>query len=128
MRKGPIIITASVAVLFLISMIFKTGGAPEGSSSLDAITEGFWLTFAAFLTLAILSFLYKDNPFYKFAEHLYVGVSAAYWMSLGFWTTLVANLFPRISMTLVKSWRHINGRSPADSRFVSLIFPTKSGQ
>jgi hypothetical protein len=37
---------------------------------------GTWV--AAGLTLAIFSFLYKDNPFYKFAEHLYVGVSAAY--------------------------------------------------
>jgi hypothetical protein len=37
---------------------------------------GTWI--AAGLTLAIFSFLYKDNPFYKFAEHLYVGVSAAF--------------------------------------------------
>jgi len=33
---------------------------------------------AAGLTLAIFSFLYKDNPFYKLAEHIYVGSSAAY--------------------------------------------------
>ncbi len=39
---------------------------------------GTWL--AGFLTFAILSFLYKDNPFYKLAEHLYVGVSAGYWL------------------------------------------------
>jgi len=32
------------------------------------------------LTLCILSFLYGDNPVYKFAEHLYVGFSAAYWL------------------------------------------------
>ncbi|MEO0077336.1 MAG: hypothetical protein ABIK33_05880 [candidate division WOR-3 bacterium] len=37
---------------------------------------GTWI--AAGLTLAIFSFLYKDNPFYKFAEHLYVGVSAGF--------------------------------------------------
>ena len=52
------------------------------------------------LTLMIFSFLYKDNPFYKFAEHLFVGVSAAYWMVVAFWTTLVPNmlgyLFPKI--------------------------------
>jgi hypothetical protein len=29
---------------------------------------------SALLTLMIFSFLYKDNPFYKFAEHLFVGV------------------------------------------------------
>lgn len=37
---------------------------------------GTWI--AAGLTLAFFSFLYKDNPFYKFAEHLYVGVSAGF--------------------------------------------------
>jgi hypothetical protein len=42
------------------------------------ILIGTWL--AGFLTLAIFSFLYKDNPFYKLAEHLYVGVSAGYWL------------------------------------------------
>ena len=35
---------------------------------------GTWI--AAFLTLAIFSYLYDDNPFYKAAEHLYVGISA----------------------------------------------------
>jgi hypothetical protein len=33
---------------------------------------------AALLTLFIFSFLYKDNPFYRFAEHLLVGVSVGY--------------------------------------------------
>jgi len=39
---------------------------------------GTWI--AGFLTLAIFSFLYKDNPVYKLAEHIYVGVSAGYWL------------------------------------------------
>ncbi len=46
---------------------------------------------AAALTLTVLSFLWRDNPFYKFAEHLFVGVSAGYWMVLGFWSTLWPN-------------------------------------
>lgn len=37
---------------------------------------GIWI--AALLTLAIYSFLYKDNPVYKFAEHLFVGITAGY--------------------------------------------------
>jgi len=37
---------------------------------------GAWV--GIFLTIAILSFLYGDNPFYKFAEHLFVGVSIGY--------------------------------------------------
>jgi hypothetical protein len=36
---------------------------------------------AAILTLAIFSFLYKDNPVYKFAEHLLVGVSAGFYLT-----------------------------------------------
>lgn len=59
--------------------------------------KGFWTWIAAFLTLCILSFLYDDNPFYKFSEHLFVGVSAAYWMVLGFWTTLVPNLAGKLA-------------------------------
>ncbi len=37
-------------------------------------------TVGALLTLCILSFLYRENPFYRFAEHLAVGVSAGYWV------------------------------------------------
>ena len=33
---------------------------------------------AAGITLSLYSFLYKDNPLFKFAENLYVGVAAAY--------------------------------------------------
>lgn len=55
---------------------------------------GTWL--AVFLTLAIFSFLYKDNPIYKFAEHLYVGVSAAYWMIYYFNNAIVPNLWEPI--------------------------------
>ncbi len=39
---------------------------------------GIWI--AGLLTLCIFSFLYRDNPFYKFAEHLYVGISAGFWL------------------------------------------------
>ncbi|HOK23501.1 MAG TPA: hypothetical protein PKU94_05450 [Candidatus Hydrothermia bacterium] len=42
------------------------------------MTSIIWTWIAAFFTLAILSFLYKDNPLYKFAEHVYVGSSAAF--------------------------------------------------
>ena len=52
---------------------------------------GVWL--AALLTLFVFSFLYKDNPLYKFAEHLFVGVSAGYYIVLNFWTVVVPNLW-----------------------------------
>jgi hypothetical protein len=52
---------------------------------------GVWV--AAALTLCVFSFLYRDNPFYRFAEHLFVGVSAGYYIVLSFWTVIVANLW-----------------------------------
>jgi hypothetical protein len=65
-------------------------------------TIGTWI--AAFFTLFVLSFLYKDNPFYKVAEAVVIGVSAAYWMVVGFWTTLVPNLLGKLAPGWVKSW------------------------
>ncbi len=48
------------------------------------------------MTLCIFSFLYKDNPFYKAAEHLFVGVSAGYVAVLSFWQQVHPNLFGRL--------------------------------
>jgi hypothetical protein len=48
----------------------------------------FWMTGAAFLTICIFSFLYRDNPLYRFAEHLTVGVSAGYWIAILYHTSL----------------------------------------
>ena len=47
---------------------------------------GFWI--GIFLTFCILSFLYKDNPFYKFAEHLFIGVSIGYVVTKQYYDTL----------------------------------------
>lgn len=55
-----------------------------------------WTTFAVFITLATFSFLYKDNPFYKVAEHLVVGVSAGYFVVILWHNGLVPNLFQRL--------------------------------
>ena len=55
---------------------------------------GIWV--GALFTIFVLSFVYKDNPLYKIAESVFVGVSAAYWMVVGFWTTVVPNLFGKL--------------------------------
>jgi hypothetical protein len=41
-----------------------------------------WVWVAALLTLAIFSFLYRENPFYRFAEYLVVGVANGYSISV----------------------------------------------
>lgn len=48
---------------------------------------GAWV--ATGLTLFIFSFLYKDNPLFKLAEHLYVGVSVGYTIVKAYDTVIV---------------------------------------
>ena len=50
--------------------------------------EFFGITLAAFFTLSLYSFLYKDNPFYKLAEHIFAGMSAGYYVGL-IWHTVI---------------------------------------
>ncbi|MCX6825690.1 MAG: hypothetical protein NTV06_00270 [candidate division Zixibacteria bacterium] len=95
------IIFIIVAALFMLSWLIKSDfGRSFAQPDWLSVRDAFFTTLAAFLTLSVMSFLYKDNPYYKFAEHLFVGVSAAYWMSVAFWSTIVGNLFPRISPEL----------------------------
>jgi hypothetical protein len=72
-------------------------------------TIGVWV--AALSTLFIFSFLYRDNPCYKLAESVLVGVSAAYWMVVGFWTVIVPNLIGMIFPEWIQSWA-MPGLSP----------------
>ncbi|MGQ9603114.1 MAG: hypothetical protein ACUVUU_02785 [bacterium] len=52
-----------------------------------------WVWIAGILTLAIYSFLYKDNPVYKVAEYIFVGISAGYWAIFLWWNYAYPNLF-----------------------------------
>ncbi len=54
---------------------------------MDATVLGAWV--ATGLTLCIFSFLYKDNPLFKLAEHLYVGVSVGYTIVKAYDTVIV---------------------------------------
>jgi hypothetical protein len=70
---------------------------PEGRSvslhpAAFTTPEGIGIWIGALLTFCVFSFLYKDNPFYKFAEHLFVGVSAGYYIILNYWTVVYPNL------------------------------------
>jgi hypothetical protein len=67
---------------------------------MQALTSivGVWL--AAFLTLSIFSFLFKDNPLYKLAEHLVVGVSAGYTAVVYFDSTLLDKVYDPLKADL----------------------------
>lgn len=55
---------------------------------------GIWI--AALLTLAALSYVLGDNPFFRVAQYLFVGVAAGYAGSLA-WTSV---LWPRLQLLL----------------------------
>jgi len=61
-------------------------------------TFGVWI--AAFLTLGIMSFLYKDNPVYKFCEAVFVGVSAGYWFVVEVITVIVPKLWDNVGIAV----------------------------
>ena len=108
---------AAIGLVLLVRLVFAGNGQTYVSSEAGAVsvapmtaalsgdgqlslvrTAGVWV--AALCTLAIFSFLWRDNPVYKVAEAVLVGVSAAYWMVVSFWTVflpfLVAPLLPNL--------------------------------
>lgn len=68
------------------------------------VAHSLWIWFSAFLTFCIFSFLYKDNPFYKFAEHLFVGVSVGYSISISYHNVL----YPDLIIPLFKNGQLLN--------------------
>ena len=62
------------------------------SGILAADWTGLGIIVAAGLTLALYSFLYQDNPLFKFAEHVFVGVAAAYVFGQTWYPTIYGEL------------------------------------
>lgn len=52
---------------------------------------GIWIAIG--LTFCIYSFLYRDNPLFKFAEHLFVGVSAGYLLAIAYHTNFLPYIY-----------------------------------
>ncbi len=56
-----------------------------------------WVEFSIWvqvaLTMVIFSFLYRDNPLYKFAEHLFVGLGTGYFIIQQYHGTFLPNLW-----------------------------------
>jgi hypothetical protein len=63
---------------------------------------GIWI--AALLTIACLSFLYKDNPFFRFAESLFAGVSLGYFIGITMNQTLMPNLIAPMQKDFGQNW------------------------
>lgn len=67
------------------------------SGNLPMDWNGLGTFIAAGITLSLYSFLYKDNPLFKFAENLYVGVAAAYTLNQVWYTVLQPDVITPLS-------------------------------
>ena len=52
-----------------------------------------WIWISSILSLAILSFLYKENPFFRAAEHIFLGVANGYLVTFYWHRILMPILF-----------------------------------
>ncbi|MFC1706628.1 hypothetical protein ACFL59_07385 [Planctomycetota bacterium] len=110
-KAGDIVFYALLVVLFVAGSVYAflaTGTSHEialsGFSKQPLGVGQSWKTLgiliAAALTLALYSFLYKDNPFFKAAEHIFVGVALGYSLSLVWFLYLKSELYA----PLIKYW------------------------
>lgn len=68
----------------------------EEAVTFSSIT-GWEIFVAGISTLAIYSFLYRENPFYRFFEHIYIGIAAGWGIIATFrmflWPEILKPLF-----------------------------------
>jgi len=63
---------------------------------------GIWVS--ALLTLFAFSFIYKDNPFFRFAESLFAGVSLGYYIGIVLNQTIMPNLVEPLKTDFAGNW------------------------
>ncbi len=86
MNRDTIIFLVFIAVFGAVNLYLMDSG------KLAADWGGFGTILAAGITLALYSSLYKDNPLFKIAEHLYVGVVAAYELAQVWYQNILADV------------------------------------
>ncbi len=64
------------------------------------ILDLIWPTIAVLVTIAIFSFLFKDNPVYKFAEHIFIGLNVGYLIVIDYRNVVI----PKIIIPLRESF------------------------
>jgi len=74
---------------------------------MEATGVSIWVWVNAFLTLCILSFLYKDNPFFRFAESLFAGMSLGYYIGIVTVQTLQPNLIAPLKQSFTANYNFL---------------------
>jgi hypothetical protein len=73
-----------------------------------SFVDVFQIWLGAFLTIAIFSFLYRDNPVYRAAEHIFAGITAGYYVALYLDTVVYQQLWVPVTQQ-AKWWLIVPG-------------------
>ncbi|MBM4086782.1 MAG: hypothetical protein FJ272_18500, partial [Planctomycetes bacterium] len=94
----------TVWLIACVVAFVAVNGYLMGAGKLKADWNGLGLVVAAGLTLAMYSFLYRDNPVFKIAENLFVGVSLGYTIVTTWFEILKPDVYePLIKPCFVKA-------------------------
>jgi Kef-type K+ transport system membrane component KefB len=94
----------AVWLIVCVVAFVAVNGYLLGAGKLKANWDGFGLIVAVGLTLAMYSFLYRDNPVFKIAENLFVGVSLGYTLVTAWFEILKPDVYePLIKPCFVRA-------------------------
>lgn len=119
MIVGLILVAALVGTFFL-TVVFKDRVPGE-----NAFLKTLGLFTGGWLTLCIFTFLYKDNPFYRLAEHVMVGLAMGYVTVFYTFQVLEQQWFNRLFLNQLQSTDVLFGSAQA-FRF-ALVIPAFFG-
>ncbi|GJQ58617.1 MAG: hypothetical protein SCALA701_14180 [Candidatus Scalindua sp.] len=113
-KNRDIYIIFSIFILFfIVNIVYLSLGW------LDLWGNGLGIITGAAFTLAMYSFLYKDNPVFKIAENLFVGVAMGYWIVITWFNILKPDVFETLIVPIFKD----TGKAPQ----FTILFPTLLG-
>jgi len=96
-RRDKIVLAACVGVFVLINVIlFITGRFPVRQGGLPDWTLTVGVIVGAFITLAVFSFLYKDNPVFRAVENLFVGLGLGVTVYVTWYDYLKPDIYDRL--------------------------------
>lgn len=102
-KSRDLYILFSILIVFLlINIVYLSIGW------LDFFGNGLGIITGAALTLAMYSFLYKDNPVFKIAENLFVGVAMGYWIIITWFNILKPDVYETLIVPMFKD----TGKAP----------------
>lgn len=88
-------------------------------------SEGIAIWIAAILTLAIYSFLYRDNPIYRFAESLLIGISVGFLLVTTFDTTILPKALEPVGSGITDIFEL--GGLTSFAKFIWILIPVALG-